>query len=110
MHRLGLLLGSFGVALVLVAVSLGPDSAVIRSEAGHASTLVAIETGDNYFSPLEITVNAGDTVVWTNIGADAHTITSADHTWGTDDIEPGATYSYTFTQPGVYAYICLLHI
>ncbi|HTE85049.1 MAG TPA: cupredoxin domain-containing protein [Dehalococcoidia bacterium] len=111
MHRFKVLLGSFGIALALVAVGLGPDSAVIRSEAGHASTsIVAIETGDNYFSPLQITVSAGDTVVWTNIGADSHTITSGDGSWGTDDIEPGATYSYTFTQPGTYPYVCLIHI
>ena len=111
MHRFELLLGSVGIAVALVAASLGPDTAVIRSEAGHASTaIVAIETGDNYFSPLQITVGAGDTVVWTNIGADSHTITPADGSWGTDDIEPGATYSYTFTQPGVYPYVCLIHI
>src|SRR6266568_6044794 len=111
MHRLRLLLGSLGVALALAAVSLGRDTAPIRGEAGHASTaIVAIETGDNYFSPLQITVSAGDTVVWTNIGADSHTITPADAAWGTDDIEPGATYSYTFMRPGVYAYVCLIHI
>jgi plastocyanin len=69
-----------------------------------------VETGDDYYSPVQLTIHAGDTVTWTNVGGAAHTVSPSDgSSWGTDDLEPAASYSFTFTQSGTYQYRCLLH-
>ena len=63
------------------------------------------------FAPAALKVRAGTTVTWTNQDSDPHTVTST---------QPGgplhsaaltshATYSYRFTKPGTYAYLCTVH-
>ncbi|MBO4248134.1 halocyanin [Halomicrobium sp. IBSBa] len=88
----------------------------------------------NAFDPAEITVAAGDTVVWRNTSSHAHSVTAyedaipdgADYfaSGGFDD-EPSArdgwtnatdgslyqgdTYSHTFEVAGRYRYFCIPH-
>ncbi len=76
------------------------------------------------FVPNEITINVGDTVEWRNTGAIPHTITADpsrmpsstnielpngaevfDSGW----VVRGKSYRYTFSEPGIYRYICLPH-
>ena len=61
------------------------------------------------FSPASITVAPGTTVVWTNETNAPHTVTADDGSWGSDVLNQGDTYSYTFQTPGVYAYQCAIH-
>ena len=61
------------------------------------------------FSPATITVAPGTTVVWTNGTNAPHTVTADDGSWGSDVLNQGDTYSYTFQTPGVYAYQCAIH-
>ena len=59
----------------------------------------------------QITINAGDTVVWT-WGGGTHNLRS---TGGVESFDsgyfngPGPTFSYTFNTPGVTTYICDPH-
>ncbi|MER6078453.1 cupredoxin family copper-binding protein [Streptomyces sp. NPDC001833] len=73
---------------------------------GHA---VAIK---NFaFAPATLKVPAGTTVTWTNQDTDAHTVTS-DGSGGplhSAALATHGTYSYTFTKPGTYAYLCTIH-
>jgi len=76
------------------------------------------------FVPMEITIKAGDTVEWRNIGLIPHTVTADprrapssrnielpdgaeafDSGWVTS----GQSFRYTFSEPGVYRYVCLPH-
>jgi len=62
------------------------------------------------FSPSQITVNKGDTVTWTNNDSTAHTVTSdTGSELNSGDIQPGSTYSHTFSQTGSYQYHCSIH-
>jgi plastocyanin len=61
------------------------------------------------FSPANLLVRAGATVVWTNDDAIPHTATADDRSWSSGDLQPGATYRRTFTTPGSYPYTCLYH-
>ncbi|ARF53019.1 plastocyanin/azurin family copper-binding protein [Streptomyces gilvosporeus] len=63
------------------------------------------------FTPATLKVKVGTTVTWTNQDGDSHTVTSAgaggplhSAAMATHD-----TYSYTFTKPGTYAYLCTIH-
>ncbi|MFC3573122.1 plastocyanin/azurin family copper-binding protein [Streptomyces yaanensis] len=63
------------------------------------------------FSPATLKVKAGTTVTWTNQDTDAHTVTSAGSGGPLHSaaLATHAAYSYTFTKPGTYAYLCTIH-
>jgi plastocyanin len=61
------------------------------------------------FDPAEITVPTGATVVWTNEDTPPHTVTSLDGVFDSGIFDPGASFSWTFDQPGTFPYQCLLH-
>ncbi|MGW7524356.1 cupredoxin domain-containing protein [Streptomyces sp. NPDC054783] len=63
------------------------------------------------FSPATLKIKAGTTVTWTNEDTDAHTVTSAG-TGGplrSSALATHGSYTYTFTKPGSYAYVCTIH-
>jgi plastocyanin len=61
-----------------------------------------------------VSVTVGDTVRWTNNDGDAHTVTSgadrtADGKFDAGNLDPGQTFSFTFTAAGNYPYFCAYH-
>ena len=58
----------------------------------------------------QITIDVGDTVVWT-WGSGSHNLisTSGTHTFDSDYHGQGYTYSLTFNEPGVTDYTCTPH-
>jgi plastocyanin len=61
------------------------------------------------FSPNRIEIAAGTAITWTNNDQLVHTITADDGSWDSGPIEPGKSWSRTFTQPGEYAFHCTPH-
>ncbi|WP_049985464.1 cupredoxin domain-containing protein [Halobellus rufus] len=86
------------------------------------------------FTPPELTIEVGETVVWRNTSSRGHTITAYDsgipedaEFFATGDydsteaareafrsefggsIDSGATWSHTFEVPGEYEYFCIPH-
>jgi plastocyanin len=63
------------------------------------------------YDPDNITVVIGvnNTVIWTNNDNEPHTVTAADGSFDSGNMNPGATFTYTFTRPGIYTYICTYH-
>ena len=59
------------------------------------------------YSPDTLTIDAGDTVVWTNTDTTDHTATDSDGGFDSFPITPGGTFSFTFTTAGTYNYSCL---
>jgi plastocyanin len=73
---------------------------------------------DTSFTPEEIVIEVGDSVTWENQGEKSHTVTSwykqededftvhvfIGETWDSGDIQPGASYSRVFKQPGSFDY------
>jgi plastocyanin len=79
-----------------------------------AATSTVIETENNTFwswaeYSSTIHVNVGDTVTWENHDTHYHDVTADDGSWRSGKMAPSATYSHTFTAPGVYSYSCTLH-
>jgi plastocyanin len=86
------------------------------SSGSSASNKAAVATNtvtiQNFaFSPAAITVKEGTTVTWTNKDSVAHTVTETDGKDGPNsgDVNPNATYSFTFKSPGTYHYQCTVH-
>ena len=64
------------------------------------------------FAPAALVVKVGTTVTWTNRDTDAHTVTSQGGNGGplaSAALSTGQSYSYTFTKPGTYSYLCTIH-
>jgi len=100
---------AFGIAAALALLALVAAPTGARFPVSPVIAAPAVDTGENYYSPAALTISAGETVTWTNSGSEVHTVTADDYSWGTEDLEPGQSYSYTFTTPGTYTYSCLLH-
>ena len=73
------------------------------------------ETSNECYLPADITINAGDTIVWDNVDSAVHTVTAgtpADAQTGvfhSDLIMPGATWDNTFDDVGSNTYFCMVH-
>ena len=98
---------------------------VINMGPAHAKTVTvdqcpgaASADNDCFFVPDEITIDIGDTVMWTNSDSGTHTVTSG----GIDDppsvigrefdsgmAKPGSIFEHTFNTKGEYPYFCQLH-
>ena len=74
-----------------------------------AAAQVNVSMTPTAFSSAHITINAGDSVVWTNTDSMPHTVTATDSTFNSGTLQPGQVYSRTFTTPGTYSYYCVLH-
>jgi plastocyanin len=69
----------------------------------------AVEIGDSTFSPASLTISVGDTVTWRNADDRPHTVTSNDGVFDSGNLDEGQGFSFTFTEPGTYAYLCEYH-
>jgi plastocyanin len=76
----------------------------------HADTgEVAVAIGDNTFTPKEIEIPLGTTIVWTNSGQRKHTVTADDSSFKSDTLDSGGTFKQHFDKPGTYPYYCEFH-
>lgn len=76
--------------------------------AGFAETH-NVSIGDHYFSPQTVTITAGDRVRWTNNGSADHQVYGVGGTWDSGVLNPGDTYTKTFSTAGTFDYYDLLH-
>ena len=84
-----------------------PATTSTTASAPVATNAVAIK--GFAFSPANITVTVGTTVTWTNSDQDAHTVTATGGAFGSQALNTGAHYTFTFTKPGTYDYLCTIH-
>ena len=62
------------------------------------------------FKPSSLTINVGDSVVWTNKDSVQHTVTSdSGNELKSSSLSNGGSYSHTFLIPGTYPYHCAPH-
>ena len=72
-----------------------------------------VEISDNAYSPQEITIVVGGTVTWQiATGENMHDVISSDGFFRSNSpMSRGVDiFTFTFTKPGVYLYICSYHI
>jgi plastocyanin len=85
----------------------GSTTATVSRADSSATSAVAIV--DYAFNPGAITIQAGDTVQWTDNGTDpkGHTVTGEGFDSGI--LQTGAVYSFTFPTAGDFSYACSVH-
>ncbi len=101
--RLALLAGAL-FALGVAALLLGPGLRVVEAQGGATVAII-----DFAFDPVLTGVAVGDTVTWTNYGAEHHTVTADESTFTSGDVAPGESFSQTFATNGSYTYRCRIH-
>jgi plastocyanin len=87
------------------AILLGLVGALPSATAADQSVSIV----EYSFAPGSVTVQAGDTVTWTNDGTTVHTVTADDGSFSSSTIGPGDSYSHTFTSVGAVPYYCAFH-
>lgn len=105
------------LSLVLVAVLVGYFAATAytlgTSPGTYEGTTVYIsETPFSWqYSPQDIRVVLGvnATVTWASRSVSYDTVTGRNGTFGSGAIPPGGTFTFTFTEPGIYQYYCQYH-
>ena len=88
----------FGLAAIPVFAQTGPAATV--NLMSHA------------FNPTDVNIPVGGRVVWNNVDAALHTVTSKpgeNSVWGSGDLSPNQSYNRVFTASGTYNYVCNYH-
>lgn len=85
-----------------------PAASPVASGPTFVSTIVSLK-----FTPPEIDIEAGTTVIWENRDVVSHTVTHKakveDQLFASPYIEPGKSFSFTFEKPGTYPVFCIPH-
>jgi plastocyanin len=109
----------------------GEDNSGGRTSSGAASAsrsssraAATVRMQHNEFAPVRINVAPGQAVEWRNMGEEPHTVVlvpqaatnpadvslpAGAQPFDSGKIQPGATYSHTFSVPGTYKYFCSMH-
>ncbi len=71
---------------------------------------VSVQVDGFCYLPTVLHVEVGETVMWTNLDRAPHTVTGINGTWGSSDqFGQDESVGFTFDEPGVYGYYCVLH-
>jgi plastocyanin len=101
-------LGAVLVTAISLVLVMGVSS--VMAQDMPAVNITDGQTIDAYgFDPPSLTANVGDTVMWTNTGTMAHTVTASDGSFDSGSINPGEMFSLTVTSAGTFAYTCTPH-
>jgi plastocyanin len=74
-----------------------------------AGDATGVEIRNFAFSPSDLTVRAGETVVWTNRDEALHTVTAADGTFDSSAFARDETFRFAPARPGAHPYTCRIH-
>jgi amicyanin len=89
---------------------MGPmPSATTSTAAAPPVAGTAVSITNFAFAPANLTVKVGDTVTWTNKDEEPHTVVANDGSFHSPGMDANGTYSFTFTSPGSFDYICSIH-
>ena len=97
-----------GIVRLLTAVALvaaGRPTLAAPSQQAEQTVRMA----DDTFMPKTLTIPVGTRVTWPNAGRRPHTSTSDTNVWDSGNVNPGGSFSFTFTQAGTFPYYCKIH-
>ena len=61
------------------------------------------------YAPAMRRIQPDTWVTWSNNGQDAHTVTAADGSFDSGNLDPSEGFSWYFDQSGTFEYVCALH-
>ena len=90
---------ALAVMLSTAAVACGDSSTTAPTPTTVNAT---IDSGG--FTPNQINISVGSTVMWTNKDTTAHSVVSDSGAFRSGTIAPGNQYSYAFASAGTFTY------
>jgi plastocyanin len=117
-------LGHYALFSALVLMALVGINGRTASALSNRTVVVKMLDMPASFQPPVITIEVGDTVKWENVSNSVHhatnapsdAINAADVTnppgakpFDSHFIQPGESFTHTFTVPGEYKYVCAAH-
>lgn len=97
----------WAISVIIIMISYVSESI--------AQTSHVVEVSNNKYTPSDLSVDVGDTVVWINI--EGYHNVNGNESVNTENPESFGnetghdwTYSFVFTIPGVYTYVCDPHV
>src|SRR5215203_6423333 len=116
--------GGYATNATMTGAGNATNATATGASGANTGTSVSVVSGsssltDTAYQPNPIQVSVSTTVTWTNSDSQPHTVTSGSN--GQPDnkfnsspnfsplLNPGQTFSFTFTQAGTYPYFCMLH-
>lgn len=101
-------LRAVSLAVLFAALATTPCLAEDPNNAA-AGAAATVSMDHNTFIPGEITVAPGTTVTWVNNETMPHTVVSPNQGFRSKTLVKDAKFSFTFTSPGDYDYLCSIH-
>jgi len=83
--------------------------AIPATSSAKANATVTVKITPGAFAPASVTINAGDTVTWTNNTNGTHQVASDDGVFVSPVLKAGQSYAFTFKAAGKYVYHDALH-
>ena len=112
-----------GIVIILLGIGIfmsldnesmqNNNSAVDEKERREPEEFHVNAVSKTIFEPAMLNLQVGDTVTWTNIDSEVHSVSSSNVTsdggvYFHKTLLPDETYSVTFDKPGTYFYSCLI--
>jgi len=98
-----------GIAVVLLAMLAGRTRIFAATPVPPAPANMEVKIDNFTFSPATITVAAGTQVTWTNHDDIPHNVVADDTSFKSKTLDTDEKFTYTFTKPGTYSYLCTIH-
>ena len=90
--------------LLALAIGLCVCAPLRADQPAHVVTI-----RDYSYKPAELTVQTGEQVQFVNRDDDAHSVTATDGSFDSKLLDTGKSWTYTFSAPGTYTYVCSVH-
>ncbi len=89
-----------------ITVVQGPVGSTVGNQAPPFSGPIVYWRDPNGFDPSSITIKAGQTLTWMNLGHDVHSVVSdsASQPFDSGGLGVGSVFTVTYTKPGTYTY------
>ena len=101
------------VALPFLAVLVFVPSAGAQQDQAAmeqpTSNVWSVSIEDFYFEPADAAIEPGDSIVFTNEGAEPHTVTADDGQFDSGVLNPGESFTVGFEGSGTLTYHCQIH-
>jgi plastocyanin len=97
------------VALGLAIAALGAGTGNFTAGAQQKPETTEVKIDNFSFGPMELVVQVGTTVMWTNRDDIPHTVVSTDQVFKSKVLDTDEKFSFTFSKAGTYPYFCSIH-
>jgi plastocyanin len=116
-------LGMFGYLIVLPNVAYHsqgngtqPTTPGTKNTSSNGTSVRIVNGAYNQSQPqnfvpntIVVIIGVNNTVMWTNDDVAAHTVTSDSGAFNSGNLNPGQSFTFTFSTPGNYTYHCDYH-